>query len=60
MLRNILSILLLIAVSLSIASCSDDDTRRRQRRSPEEQAKVLQEELDLTEEQTKKIEMILP
>lgn len=58
MTRNIMMLALIFTFCLSIFSCSDDDNRRRQRRSPEEQAKVLQEELDLTEAQTKQVEQI--
>jgi len=59
MFRNTLSILLLIAFSLSFPNCSGDDDRRGQRRSPEEQANTLQEELDLTDDQAKQLEKVL-
>ena len=58
MMRYAFLILFIFTFCVSLFSCSEDETGRRQRRSPEEQAKLLQEELDLSDEQTNQVEKI--
>ena len=58
MIRNAFMLILVFTFSLSLINCSEDNDRRSQRRSPEENAKLLQEKLNLTDEQTKQVERI--
>ena len=58
MIRNAFMLILVFTFSLSFINCSEDNDRRSQRRSPEENAKLLQEKLNLTDEQTKQVERI--
>lgn len=56
--RKLIIIMFIFAFSASLFNCSDDNARRRQQRSPGENAKRLQDELNLTDEQTKQVEKI--
>jgi len=58
MIRNAFMLILVFTFSLSLINCSEDNDRRSQRRSPEENAKLLREKLNLTDEQTKQVEKI--
>ena len=57
MIKNLYALVLIFFLLFTLINCSDDQQNRR-RMSPQERATQLQEELDLTDEQTKQSEKI--